>query len=36
LISRRAFEWQRGLVLTDDYVPYDLLIGREKAAHDPS
>ena len=36
LISRRVSEWPRGLVLTDDYVPYDLLIGREKAEHDPS
>jgi spermidine synthase len=36
LISRRPSEWPYGLVLTDDYAPYDLLIGREKAAHDPS
>jgi spermidine synthase len=35
LISRRASEWPRGLVLTDDYAPYDLLIGREKAAPGP-
>ena len=36
LISRRASEWPLGLVLTDDYAPYDLLIGREKADHGPS
>jgi hypothetical protein len=30
LMSRRTSEWPYGLVLTDDYAPYDLLIGREK------
>jgi hypothetical protein len=35
LISRRASEWPLGLVLTDDYAPYDLLIGREKTDHGP-
>lgn len=36
LISRHAFEWPYGLVLTDDYAPYDLLIGREKTDSGPS
>ncbi|HET7058207.1 MAG TPA: fused MFS/spermidine synthase [Nitrospiraceae bacterium] len=36
LLSRRTSEWPYGLVLTDDYAPYDLLIGREKADHNPS
>jgi hypothetical protein len=36
LLSRRTSEWPYGLVLTDDYAPYDLLIGREKANHNPS
>ncbi|MEW6543706.1 MAG: fused MFS/spermidine synthase [Nitrospirota bacterium] len=28
LLSRRDEEWQPGVVLTDDYAPFDLLIGR--------
>lgn len=29
LTSRRTQAWPEGLVLTDDYAPYDLLVGRE-------
>jgi spermidine synthase len=29
LATRRAEPWARGVVLTDDFAPYDLLIGRE-------
>jgi len=36
LIARRTSEWPYGFVLTDDYAPYDLLIGREKADRNPS
>ena len=33
LLHTRVEEgWSGGLVLTDDYAPYDLLIGREAAA----
>lgn len=28
LASRERKEWQRGVVLTDDYAPFDLLVGR--------
>jgi spermidine synthase len=36
LISRHASEWPYGIILTDDYAPYDLLIGREKPEPGPS
>jgi hypothetical protein len=36
LRSQRTSEWPYGLVLTDDYAPYDLLIGREKPDRNPS
>jgi hypothetical protein len=29
LSTRRSAPWQRGTVLTDDYAPYDLLMGAE-------
>ena len=36
LTSGRTSQWPQGLVLTDDYAPYDLLIGREKARDNSS
>jgi hypothetical protein len=36
LMSQHTSEWPYGLVLTDDYAPYDLLIGREKPDRNPS
>ncbi len=29
LTSQRKAEWPRGVVLTDDYAPYDLLVGQD-------
>jgi hypothetical protein len=36
MIARAISDWSGGFVLTDDYAPYDLLIGREKSDAAPS
>ena len=36
MIARPISDWSGGFVLTDDYAPYDLLIGREKSDATPS
>ena len=36
MIARPISDWSGGFVLTDDYAPYDLLIGREKSDAAPS
>lgn len=33
LSSRIEREWPAGFILTDDYAPYDLLVGRESASY---
>ena len=35
LATRRTQPWQAGAVLTDDYAPYDLLMGAETKADRP-
>jgi hypothetical protein len=35
LSTRRTEPWESGAVLTDDYAPYDLLIGTETGEDQP-